>query len=172
MWAHAQRHGPPRPSELVKAWRFLVDATGRGERELQAAGTMLGIWHAQDILLRGPTAWDFIGTYTDLQHWRPFLAHHDFHHIPGADYQVDGRTYVVFAHDYGSSSPRGSTLSLQDAVGAQGFHPRFLGDPDKPWVDHRQGRPVADPASGSASAFIAAADAYCGRGVRLAHYSG
>jgi hypothetical protein len=54
MWAHAQWQGPPRPGELVKAWRFLVDAAGRGERELQAAGTMLGIWHAQDILLRGP----------------------------------------------------------------------------------------------------------------------
>lgn len=100
MWAHAQRHSPPRPGELVKAWRFLVDAAGHGERELQAAGTMLGDWHAQDILLRGPTAWDFIGTYTDLEHWRPFLAHHDFHHLPGADYQVDGRTYVVFAHDW------------------------------------------------------------------------
>jgi hypothetical protein len=100
MWAHAQRHSPPRPGELVKAWRFLVDATGRGERELQAAGTILGMWHAQDILLRGPTAWDFIGTYTDLEHWRPFLAHNDFHHVPGPDYQVDGRTYVVFAHDW------------------------------------------------------------------------
>jgi AAA ATPase domain len=100
MWAQAQRHSPPRPGEGVKAWRFLVDAAGRGERELQTAGTMLGMWHAQDILLRGPTAWDLIGTYTDLEHWRPFLAHYDFHHVPGADYQVDGRTYVVFAHDW------------------------------------------------------------------------
>lgn len=100
LWAYAQRHGPPRPGEQVKAWRFLVDRDVADERELQTAGTMLGAWHARDILFRGPTAWDFIATYTDVEHWTPFLNHLEFRRAPEADFRVDGTTYAVFAHDW------------------------------------------------------------------------
>lgn len=100
MWRHAQRHGPSRAGEAVKAWRFLVDAADGAERDSHAAGTMLGAWHVNEVLLRGPTAWDFIGVYTDEEHWEEFLAHYDFRRTPEADYRIGDRTYVVFGHDW------------------------------------------------------------------------
>ncbi|MFC7619949.1 AAA family ATPase [Microlunatus sp. GCM10028923] len=100
MWDYAQQYGPPRPGELVKAWRFLVDRDTVDERQLQASGTMLGAFHTQDILLRPRTAWDFVGTYTDLDHWRAFLGHLDFHHLPEAGYRVGDTEYEVFGHDW------------------------------------------------------------------------
>ncbi|WP_161605983.1 AAA family ATPase [Microlunatus speluncae] len=100
MWAYAEQYGPPRPGELVKAWRFLVDRVTTDERQLQAAGTMLGAFHAQDILLRPRTAWDFIGTYTDVEFWRSFLGHMDFRHLPEADYRIGTTDYAVFGHDW------------------------------------------------------------------------
>lgn len=100
VWRYAHRYRPPRPGEQVKAWRFLVDRDVPDERARQTAGTLLGAWHALDILLRGPTAWDFIATYTDVEHWTPFLGHLDFHHVADADFQIDNTTYAVFAHDW------------------------------------------------------------------------
>jgi hypothetical protein len=100
MWAYAQRYGPPRPGELVKAWRFLLDRETADETQLQAVGTMLGAFHAQDILLRPRTAWDFVGTYTDVEHWTPFLGHLDFHPLPEAGYRIGTTDYVVFGHDW------------------------------------------------------------------------
>ncbi len=100
MWAYAEQYGPPRPGELVKAWRFLVDRVAGDERQLQAAGTMLGAFHAQDILLRPRTAWDFIGTYTDVEFWRSFLGHMDFRHLPEAAYRIGSTDYAVFGHDW------------------------------------------------------------------------
>jgi hypothetical protein len=100
MWAYAQDYGSPRPGELVKAWRFLVDRDTADETQVQAAGTMLGAFHAQDILLRPRTAWDFVGTYTDVEHWRPFLGHLDFQHLPEAGYRIGTTDYIVFGHDW------------------------------------------------------------------------
>jgi hypothetical protein len=98
MWAYAERHGPPRPDEQVMAWRFLVERDPQAGP--QASGTLLGLWHAQEILARANCAWDFIGTYTDLDHWSPFFAFYDFHHAAAAGYVVGDRPYVVFAHDW------------------------------------------------------------------------
>ena len=99
LWQYAQQHHPPRPGELVLGWRFVVDRDP-DERHLRLAGTMFGAWHVIDILLRGPTAWEFDACYTDLEHWERFFNHFDFVHVPEADYQVDGKRYVAFAHDW------------------------------------------------------------------------
>lgn len=100
IWAEVQQYGPPRPGELVKAWRFLVDRRTTDERRLQASALLLGSYHAQDILLRPRTAWDFVATYTELDHWRDFFARMDFHHLPAAGYRIGDREYQVFGHDW------------------------------------------------------------------------
>lgn len=99
MWRYAQRHHPPRPGEQVLAWRFLVDRDP-DERHPRLSGTMFGVWHVADILLRGPTAWEFDACYTDLDHWEAFFNHWDFVHAPEADYQIGNARYVAFAHDW------------------------------------------------------------------------
>jgi hypothetical protein len=99
LWRYAQQHHPPRPGELVLGWRFVVDRDP-DERHPRLAGTLFGAWHVIDILLRGPTAWEFDACYTDLSYWEPFLNHFDFVHIPEADYQVGTSRYVTFGHDW------------------------------------------------------------------------
>jgi len=99
LWRYAQLHHPPRPGELVLGWRFVVDRDP-DERHPRLAGTMFGAWHVIDILLRGPTAWEFDACYIDLEYWERFFNHFDFVHVPEADYQVGGKRYVAFAHDW------------------------------------------------------------------------
>jgi len=99
LWRYAQEHHPPRPGELVLGWRFVVDRDP-DERHPRLAGTMFGAWHVIDILLRGPTAWEFDACYTDLDHWEQFFNHFDFVHVREADYQIGARRYVTFGHDW------------------------------------------------------------------------
>jgi hypothetical protein len=99
LWRYAQQHHPPRPGEQVIAWRFLVDRDP-DERHPRLSATLFGVWHITDILLRPPTAWDFIANYSDLDYWQPFFDHWDFLHLPDADYRIDSIRYVTFAHDW------------------------------------------------------------------------
>ena len=99
LWRYAQQHHPPRPGEQVVAWRFLVDRDP-DERHPRLSATLFGVWHITDILLRPPTAWDFIANYSDLDYWQPFFDHWDFLHLPDADYRIDSIRYVTFAHDW------------------------------------------------------------------------
>jgi AAA ATPase domain len=99
LWRYAQQHHPPRPGEQVVAWRFLVDRDP-DETHPRLSGTLFGAWHISDILLRPPTAWDFIANYADLDHWQAFFNHWDFVHLPEADYQIGSTRYVTFAHDW------------------------------------------------------------------------
>jgi hypothetical protein len=99
LWHYVQQHHPPRPGELVLGWRFVVDRDP-DERHPRLAGTMFGAWHVIDILLRGPTAWEFDACYTDLDHWERFFNHFDFVHIPEADYHIGAARYVTFGHDW------------------------------------------------------------------------
>jgi hypothetical protein len=99
LWRYAQQHRPPRPGELVLGWRFVVDRDP-DERHPRLTGTMFGAWHVIDILLRGPTAWEFDACYTDLEYWEQFFNHFDFLHIPEADYQIGSTRYVTFGHDW------------------------------------------------------------------------
>jgi hypothetical protein len=99
MWRYAQQHHPPRPGELVLGWRFVVDRDP-DERHPRLAGTMFGAWHVIDILLRGPTAWEFDACYTDLDYWERFFNHFDFVHLPEADYHIGPSRYVTFGHDW------------------------------------------------------------------------
>jgi hypothetical protein len=96
---YVARHAPPRPGEQVLAWRFLVDRDP-DERHPRLAASRFGAWHIADILVRPPTAWDFIATYTDLDHWEPFFTHWDFAHVAEADFRIGDRRYAVFAHDW------------------------------------------------------------------------
>ena len=99
LWRYAQEHHPSKPGELVLGWRFVVDRDP-DERHPRLAGTMFGAWHVIDILLRGPTAWEFDACYTDLDYWEQFFNHFDFVHVPEADYQIGATRYVTFGHDW------------------------------------------------------------------------
>ncbi|TCJ97560.1 ATP-binding protein [Nocardia alba] len=98
MWDYATRYGTPRPGEPVYAGRFLVDA----EHHQQPSSTINVVtacsthfWLSQPDL-----TWDFIGAFEDSDAWEPFMSHIDFHRARDADYEVGGRRYAVYAHDW------------------------------------------------------------------------
>ncbi|MFD6396526.1 ATP-binding protein [Nocardia sp. NPDC060249] len=98
MWDYATRYGRPRPGEPVHAGRFLVDA------ELnQLASPTINVVTAcstQFWLSRPDLTWDFIGAFEASDAWEPFMAHINFHRAHDAEYEVGGRRYAVYAHDW------------------------------------------------------------------------
>ncbi|MGW0637830.1 ATP-binding protein [Nocardia salmonicida] len=98
MWDYATRYGRPRPGEAVHAGRFLVDA------ELnQLPSPTINVVTAcstQFWLSRPDLTWDFIGAFEASDDWDPFMTHIDFHRAHDAEYEVGGRRYAVYAHDW------------------------------------------------------------------------
>ncbi|MFC4127920.1 hypothetical protein [Nocardia rhizosphaerae] len=98
MWDYATRYGRPLHGELVYAGRFLVDAEV-DQRPSQTINVVTA-YSTRTWLSQRSAAWDFIGAFTDPHVWEPFMSHIDFHHAAVADYEVGGRAYGVFAHDW------------------------------------------------------------------------
>ncbi|MBO0689941.1 MAG: AAA family ATPase [Candidatus Dormibacteraeota bacterium] len=97
MWEYAQRHGPTRPGEGVIAWRFFVDSEPEHPTLTE---TLIRLWHGREILTRGNCAWDLASVPSDREHFEPLMAHFDFHFAPQAGYEIGGRRYDVYAHDW------------------------------------------------------------------------
>ena len=99
MWHHATRHGTVAPGEAVTACRFIVDreahqAPGSLSFALTAAN------HLQHMLADVERSMDFIGGMATPEQIEPLFTFIDFLPAPDAAYQVDGRTWTVFARDW------------------------------------------------------------------------
>jgi hypothetical protein len=98
MWEYALRHGPPRPGEEVHAARFFMDRDAY--QRPSPAQNVVSARHSQHTLGTPGLAWDFIGAYEDADYWEPLFAYIDYHRAHEAEYEVGGRRYGVFAHDW------------------------------------------------------------------------
>jgi hypothetical protein len=97
MWRFAQRHGAPRPGEGVFATRFLID---RDAYQGPASLNVASIVHTQHILGHPHAVWHFSGPWADPDRIEPLMSYIDFFRAREADYEVGGRRYGVFAHDW------------------------------------------------------------------------
>ncbi|MGH2797679.1 MAG: ATP-binding protein [Thermoleophilaceae bacterium] len=98
MWAYAQSHGPPRPGEEVFASRFYVDReTYQGASASYSA--IAGAW-VEHVFSSSRPSWEFIGFWADPDRIEPFMSFIDHHRVPEADFEVGGRRYGVFVHDW------------------------------------------------------------------------
>jgi hypothetical protein len=98
MWAYAWAHGAPRPGEEVFAFRTYMDA--EAYQAPSASFNVAAILSVQHYVSCPRLAWDFIGGWADPDAIAPFMAHIDFARVPEADFEVGGRRYGVFAHDW------------------------------------------------------------------------
>jgi hypothetical protein len=98
MWAYAQAHGAPRPGEEVFAFRTYMDA--EAYQAPSPSFNMAAIVSVQHYVSCPRLAWDFIGGWADPDAIAPFMAHIDYARVPEADFEVGGRRYGVFAHDW------------------------------------------------------------------------
>jgi hypothetical protein len=97
VWNHAHDQRPPRPGEVVTQTRFIVDREAyQGPSPTLNAVPIVTL---QRQLATPNLAWDYL-TMHDPDAWDGFFALADLHRVRDADFEVDGRRFGVFAHDY------------------------------------------------------------------------
>jgi hypothetical protein len=97
VWAHAQRHAPPRPGDEVLLARFLVDRDA-----YQAPSRSFNVVTGrsmQEWLGRQRLSWYYIPA-ADPEAMAPLMDYIYFDRAPDADYEVGGHDYGVFARDW------------------------------------------------------------------------
>lgn len=96
-WAHAQRHAPPRSGDEVLVCRFMIDrdAYQAPSRSFNAQ-TMRS---TQEWLARPRLSWYYIVS-GDPEAVAPPMDYIYFDRAPEADFEVGGRNFGVFAHDW------------------------------------------------------------------------
>lgn len=96
-WDFAHRHVPPRPGETVTQTRFIVDRDA-----YQGPSPTLNATPAVTIPRKLDTphlSWDFL-TLHEPEPWDDYFALADVPRAQGADFEVAGRPYGLYAHDY------------------------------------------------------------------------
>jgi hypothetical protein len=96
-WAHAHATRPPRHGEKVTQTRFIVDREAyQGPSPTLNAVPIVTL---QRQLATPNLAWDYL-TMHQPEAWDDFFALADLHRVQDADFELAGRRYGVFAHDY------------------------------------------------------------------------
>jgi hypothetical protein len=96
-WDYAERHAAPRPTETVTQSRFIIDREAyQGPSATLNATPILTF---QRYLGTPNLAWDFL-TLAEPERWDAYFAAADLPRAGGADFQVGGRRYGLFAHDF------------------------------------------------------------------------
>jgi len=98
----ADRYGPARPGEELVHYRFWVGADsyqGPGSARNLLAATSCLEWLTNPRL-----AWCFL-TFADPDAWHPVMTYLDQRRVPEADFEVGGRHYGVYAHDWRAEPP-------------------------------------------------------------------
>jgi hypothetical protein len=100
-WQFVQRHGPLRPGESLMYHRFFV---GRDGYQDVATHNMMAMVATMRWLTTPRLAWCFPAV-AEPERWRPMFEAVRFSRIPEADFEVGGRRYGVFAHDWRVDPP-------------------------------------------------------------------
>jgi hypothetical protein len=98
----ADRHGPARPGEELVHRRFWTGADsyqgpGPARNLLAATGTL-------EWLTNPRLAWSFL-TVADPDAWHPVMTYLNQRRAAEADFEVGGRHYAVYAHDWRAEPP-------------------------------------------------------------------
>jgi hypothetical protein len=97
IWAHAQRHGAPRPGDEVLMARFAMD--GERYQAPSQSFNMLTVRSTEEWVSRPRLAWYYL-VFAAPEAVAPLMGHIEFHRAPEADFEIGGRRYGVFAHDW------------------------------------------------------------------------
>jgi hypothetical protein len=122
MWDFAQRNSPQRPGEEVHAARFFMDDAAYQDvasRSLNA----LTIATTKDWLARRNPAWELLGPWAQPDEMAGLMAYIEFEPAPEAGYEVGGRRYGVYAHDWRRMGAERWLELMGDREAARGFDP-------------------------------------------------
>lgn len=96
-WNYARRHGPPREGEAMTISRFLVDR--ESYQRPSPTVNCAPILSIQQWISTPNLSWSFI-TVATPEAWDEYFPFFDLHRAQGADFEVGGRRYGLFAHDF------------------------------------------------------------------------
>lgn len=97
VWTYVDRHGPLRTGEAVMVARFGADA-----RTYWATSPVLNaiqVFVSMRWIVVPGLAWSF-AYFPNPDDWLPVMNYLTFHRAPEADFEVGGRRYGAFAHDW------------------------------------------------------------------------
>lgn len=96
------RHGPVARGEGVVHLRWWMHA--ENYQAVTAAINLTAMHVVSRCMTQPGMAWNFVAM-ADPQFWATHFAGVNFARVPDADFEVDGRRYGVFAHDWRVESP-------------------------------------------------------------------
>jgi hypothetical protein len=96
-WSWVQRYGPPRPGERVIQLRFVMARDGY--QRASGAMNLATVQSLRHIFGTPRLAWQFVAV-ADPGFWGGLFAYLDYQRVPEADFEVGGRRYAAFAHDW------------------------------------------------------------------------
>jgi hypothetical protein len=97
MWAHALRHGAPRPGEEVLAGRFMMDRDAY--QAASRSSNVITMRSTQEWLGRPRLSWYYL-VLGDPDTLAPLMAYIGFERAADADFDVGGHRYTVYARDW------------------------------------------------------------------------
>jgi hypothetical protein len=101
-WGYLERNAPLRPGEKCTLFRFWM-----ARDTYQAVSAMQSLLFgnaAQHYLTTSGLAFSFFPT-ADPDFWAPMFAYVDLARLPEADFEVGGRRYGAYAHDWRVTPP-------------------------------------------------------------------
>jgi hypothetical protein len=98
VWSYVLRHGVPRPGETVRVCRLFMDRDAYQAPSVSL--TLVPIAHLSEIFGDPRRTWDVLAPWADADTVAALMAYIDFHRAPEADYEVGGRRYATFVHDW------------------------------------------------------------------------
>jgi hypothetical protein len=101
-WTYLERRAQLRPGEKAIHFRFWM---ARESYQAVSGLQSLIFGRAAQVYLSTPgLAFSFFSA-AESDFWSPMFAHVDIPRLPDADYQIDGRNFGVFGHDWRVTSP-------------------------------------------------------------------
>jgi hypothetical protein len=129
--AAVERHGPVRRGEGVVHLRWWMDADAY--QAVSAAINLTAVHVVSHCLTRPGIAWNFVAM-ADPSFWADHFLGVNFPRLPEADFEVGGRRYGVFAHDWRVEPPpewtMGAAIPMPFASAADAATGLVLGEDD------------------------------------------
>ena len=110
IWAHARRHDPPRPGQVIGVNRFFLE---RDEGQRPSTTFNVLTWQSARHWVTPGLSWDYIASITDPDYWGPMMDYLDFQ-LLGTSYRMDGLDFPLYAHDWRRRGPA-AWLELMEA---------------------------------------------------------
>lgn len=101
-WQYLNQHAPLRPGERATHFRFWL---GRDiYQAVSPVQSLIFVNVVRHYLTTPALAFTFFSC-AEPDFWQPILSYADLQRLPEADYEVDGRRYGVYGHDWRATPP-------------------------------------------------------------------